>query len=576
MTIQLRDYQNECLDTILSESKAGIKKQLISLPTGSGKTVIMSAAAKHLNKKTLILAHREELIQQAIDKFQLFWPDVSIGVCMAERDEIDCQIVVGSVQSCSRPKRLKRLKEQGFKVMMIDEAHHSVSSSYQKIIKSLGFVKGKKLLIGVTATPQRADKQGLGNTFDKIVFSRSIGTMIKAGYLSPVIGRKILTSFVLEKIRLSKGDFSVNDLAEAVNTHERNSFIVEKFKTYAQDRKAVCFCVDVQHCKDLAEAFNKEGIVSAAVWGDMETDQRKQVLADLKTGKVQLATSCGVLIEGFDEPSINAVIMARPTKSPGLYTQCVGRGLRLWPGKDNCLVLDFTDRGHNLDSIMTLSTAVPEAAVIKEEREHEEHSEIDKTPKIECLGKIDQEFDILGARRFIWIPIGDDEWSLLDDEKHEIIMRPEGKGYTAILYYPNGSQQQITNTPIPLEYCSGLCEDYARRSLKIAFCNLSEASWMLRVEAPTEAQRIYLENLNAWDDNFTKAQASLKIRRLISLQNKQRRLSNEERRLLDNEPITQMQKYFLDGRGMDTQNMTKLQAMKAISKIKQAELEEKR
>ena len=569
--LQLRDYQKECLDIILSESKGGVNRQLVSLPTGSGKTIIMSAIAQNLNKKTLILAHREELIQQAVDKFQLFWPGVSIGVCMGERDEIDSQIVVGSVQSCSRPKRLKRLKAQGFKVMMIDEAHHSVSDSYQRVIDTLGFVPGKprKLLIGVTATPHRADKKGLGNTFDKIVFSRSIGTMIKAGYLSPVIGRKIQTSFILERMRSYKGDFSISDLSEAVNTQERNAFIVDKFKTYAQGRKAICFCVDVQHCKDMAESFNKEGIAAAAVWGDMESDHRKQVLSDLKTGKIQLATSCGVLIEGFDEPTVDAVIMARPTKSHALYIQSVGRGLRLWPGKENCLVLDFTDRSHNLDSIMSLSTAVPEAAVIGEERAVEECEDIDKTAKIECLGQIDKEFDILGARRFAWISIGDDEWSLLDDDKNEIIMRPEGSGYAAILYCPDGSRRQVTNTPLPIDYCSGVCEDYARRNLKIAFCDLSEASWMRREEAPTQGQRTYLEDQNAWNENFTKAQAALEIRKIISLKNKQRRLLNDQRRLLNDDPITQMQKYFLDGRGINTKNMTKLQAMQAISKIKQ-------
>ena len=130
---------------------------------------------------------------------------------MAEVDEIDRQVVVGSVQSCSRPKRLEKLKEQGFDVMMIDEAHHAAAASYQNVINALGFSHGNRLLLGVTATASRADKQPLGDTFDKITFSRSIGTMIKAGYLSPVIGRKILTSFVIERIRTQGGDFTGGD-----------------------------------------------------------------------------------------------------------------------------------------------------------------------------------------------------------------------------------------------------------------------------------------------------------------------------------------------------------------------------
>lgn len=256
--------------------------------------------------------------------------------------------------------------------------------------------------------------------------------------------------------------------------------------------------------------------------------------------------------------------MARPTKSPGLYIQCVGRGLRLWPGKENCLVLDFSDRGHSLDSIMSLSSAIPEIGIIKEDREEEqeEKEEIDKTAKIECLDEIDREFDILGARRFVWVPIGGDEWSLLDDEKNEIIMSPEGSGYTVTLYRPDGSRQCITNTPLPIEYCSGVCEDYARRNLKITFCDLSAATWMRREEVPTTTQRTYLESQNAWDDSFTKAQASLEIRKIISLKNKQRRS-------MASEPITDKQRYFLNSYSIETEGMSKLAAMMKISELKQ-------
>ena len=362
MAIALRNYQQEALNAIQQEFQVGVSRQLIVLPTGSGKTVLMAAIAKRYNKRILLLAHREELIIQAYEKFKLFWPDADIGICMADRDEVENQIIIGSVQSCSRPKRLERLKEQDFELLMIDEAHHASAESYQRIIEELGFLNDKsKLLLGVTATPKRSDKQHLGDVFEKITFSRSIATMIKANYLSPAVGRKILTNFTLNRIRSSNGDFSIEDLAEAVNTSERNEFIAEKYKAYAADRKGIAFCADVKHCHDLAEAFRKQGITAAAVWGDMPSDERKQALQDLKTGTTQIAMSCGVLTEGFDEPTINAVVMARPTKSQALYIQCVGRGLRIWPGKQNCLILDFTDRGHNLDSVMSLSCTIPEA-----------------------------------------------------------------------------------------------------------------------------------------------------------------------------------------------------------------------
>lgn len=564
MTIPLRDYQIECVETVFNESSTGINRQLVSLPTGSGKTVIMSAIAREYNKKTLLLAHREELLTQSIDKFKLFWPGVDIGLCKAEYNEIHNQVVVGSVQSCSRPKRLERLKEQGFELLLIDEAHHSVSDSYQSIINELGFASGSnKLLVGVTATPMRGDKQGLGDIFEKITFSRSIATMIRGGYLSPVLGRKILTNFSFERIRTRNGDFDLSDLAEAVNTPERNTFIADKFKEYAHDRKGIAFCVDVQHCKDLADALRRAGIASDAVYGEMPSLERQNVLAALKSGKIQIVTSCGILTEGFDEPSINVVLMTRPTKSPGLYIQCIGRGLRLWPGKENCFVLDFTDRGHNLDAVMTLSNTIPEAIQVKErEEEDQPREEIDRTSKIECLESVDKEFDILGSARFLWVQVGN-EWSLQDDERREIVMQPTEGGYTAILYYPDGSSRQIVNKPLPLEYCSGCAEDYARRHLKIAFAD-AKAPWMSAAAQPTQGQRDYLEKQGAWRDRMTRGEASLEIRKIVAHKNKQRRL-------LSSEPITDKQRYLLINNGIDPSNLNKLTAMQAISKLKQNE-----
>lgn len=561
MNIELRDYQIEAVKSVIDEAEAGINRQLISLPTGSGKTIVMAAIAKHFNKKTLLLAHREELIIQAAEKFKLFWPEASIGVCMAGRDEIDNQIVVGSIQSCSRPKRLERLKEQGFELLMVDEAHHSKAESYQSVIKVLDFSHNtNRLLIGVTATPDRSDKQPLGDTFDKISFSRSISTMIRAGYLSPVTGRKILTSFVLERIHTHTGDFATNELSEAVNTPERNAFIVEKFKAYASTRKGIAFCCDVQHCNDLAEAFTKQEIAATSVWGDMKPESRKQALDDIKTGRIQIVTSCGILTEGYDEPSVNVILMCRPTKSVSLYIQCVGRGLRLWPGKQNCLVLDFSDKGHSLDSIMSLDSAIPEAVIFKEEPGETDREEIDKQPKIKVIEECDREFDILGATRFIWISIGGNEWSLIDDERREIIMQPAEDGYVATLYFPDGSSRKIVESPLPLGYCSGICEDFARRNLKIEFADVG-AIWMNQPVSATKGQKEFLEKKGVLHSNMTKAQAALEIRKIIALKNKQWRL-------MSHEPITSKQKFFLTARGVDTGNMSKLQAMQAISEIK--------
>lgn len=557
--IQLREYQEEALNVIAKALSDGISKQLIVLPTGSGKTILMAAIAKHLNKRTLILAHREELIQQAFEKFKLYWPEADIGICKAERDETNHHIVIGSVQSCSKSKRLASLKDSAFDVLLIDEAHHATAESYQKIIKELGFHTDQtKLLLGVTATPNRSDKDSLGETFEKVTYSRSISTMIKAGYLSPAIGRKILTNFSLQNIKMQNGDFSICELAEIVNTPERNAFIAEKYKAYATDRKGVAFCVDVAHCKDLSASFEKVGITSKAVWGEMPTEERRNVLEDLKGGRIQVAMSCGVLTEGFDEPSISCIAMARPTKSQSLYIQCIGRGLRLWPGKQDCLVLDFTDKGHSLDSVMSLSKTMPNTLEIHESPTGE-REKIEKTAKIEVIEECDTEFDLLGCAKFIWVPIGDNEWSLMDDDRNEIIMRSNENGYIADIYI-NGSKTSIVSNPIPIEYCSGVCEDYARRHLKIAFADL-KTPWMSKQSAPTKSQIEFLQKNNAFKNKMNKGEASIEIRKILALKNKQRRQ-------MENEPITSKQMYALTQFGIDTKNMSKLQAMREITRIK--------
>jgi len=565
MSFELRDYQLEALDEVAKAFSSGINKQLIVLPTGAGKTVLMAAIAKHFNKKTLLLAHREELITQAVEKFKLFWPDVEIGLCMAEHDDTSKQVVIGSVQSCSRPKRLERLREHGYDVLFIDEAHHSPSDSYQAVIKALGFKDDpKKLLIGVTATPQRSDKLGLGDTFSQVTFSRSISTMIKAGYLAPIVGRKILTNFAVGRINSNNGEFCIEDLSEAINTPERNGFIAAKYVEHAPTRRGIAFCCDVSHSKDLSDAFKALGIESAPVWGDMDPLERRAQLEAFRQGKVQVLTSCGILCEGVDLPLADAIVLARPTKSSGLFTQCIGRGLRLFPGKESCLVLDFTDKHHSLDGLMSLSNAMPEAALIVEDREEVEEAEreeIDRSPKITVLEECDRAFDILGATRFIWVQV-DDEWSLQDDEKNEIVMRSFGGGYVADLYmYGEEAVKQIVKSPLPLEYCSGICEDYARRHLKVSFANLA-SEWMQSNIAPTQSQREYLERNGAYVEGMTKPQAAIAIRKVVARKNKQRRATAHE-------PLTNNQRYFLKGCGVDTTNMTKPQATQLIMKLKQ-------
>jgi len=560
--IKLRDYQLEACRKVEQVYGAGVGKQLVVLPTGTGKTILMPAIAKVFNKKTLVITNNDELVHQTKDKFRLMWPDVSIGICKAKQNEITAQVVIATIQTISRDGRLEQLKEQGSEVLLIDEAHHATAGTYKKVIAALGFDIGKKLMVGFTATPDRHDGSSLLDVFTKQTFSRSIGTMIREGYLTPVYGRKILTTASLDNVKTHMGDFMTGQLSRAVNTNERNSFIVQKYQRYAPHRKAICFAVDVQHIKDLVEAFIANGVKSAGIWGAMPHKERKGVLKDFSEGSIQVVVSCGVLTEGFDEPSISCIIMARPTQSLGLYKQCVGRGLRLFPGKQDCLVLDFTDNGHNLNNTMSLKKAIPEADVFPD-IDGQQDREDKLLPINERLREIcDKEFDILGQKRFMWASIGDGEYSLLDGSDKEIVMRPHQDGYVAHLYHKNSHPISIVADPLPLDYCQGACEDYARDNLVMNYADINgDYLGVASKREPTPKQIDFLRYHKVKYRSLNRAEATLKIREIIAIKNKERR----------SDIITPAQKIYLDGMGVKTDGLSKREAMQLIGTLKQAQ-----
>ena len=366
--LDLRPYQKEALEKVIKSFNEKTHRQLLVLPTGAGKTCIFIAITQHYQKKTLILAHRDDLIIQNYDKFKKFWPKADIGIYKGKKHNIKHKVIISSVQTCSRLNRLEELKKKGFDVLVIDETHHATSDSYQKIIKELGFFDNpEKLLIGVTATPNRSDKQSLKCIFQEITYSISLEELIKSKYLVPVMARRLLTNFKLKGVKTYMRDFAVSQLAQAVNTLERNNFIISKWKEHAFGRKTVAFCTNVQHCKDFADECNKHEIKAAAVWGDMNPKLRRKILDDFKKGKISVITSCSLLTEGFDEPSVTCIIMARPTKSQTLYIQMIGRGLRISDGKKDCLVLDFTDRHNHLNATISLKDIMPNAKIIVED-----------------------------------------------------------------------------------------------------------------------------------------------------------------------------------------------------------------
>ena len=311
-----------------------------------------------MKKQMLVLAHRAELLDQACDKLRQANPDLHVEVEQAARvADPESHVVVASVPTLGRKdsNRLLRLDPDRFFLIVVDEAHHATAKTYRRILKYLGVFEPDtpKLVVGFTATPKRGDGEGLDAVFEEIVYSRTLPEMIGAGYLSPVVGFRVETDVDLSRVKTRMGDFVVSHLSRAVNVEKRNRLVVDVFRSRLKEKQTLCFCVDVAHAHSLAGAFNAAGISAGAVSGDMDHSERSEILSNFRKGQIRVLANCMVLTEGYDEPSVEGVILARPTKSALLYTQMIGRGTRLHPGKENVTVIDIVDatREHSLTTL---------------------------------------------------------------------------------------------------------------------------------------------------------------------------------------------------------------------------------
>lgn len=359
----LRDYQEECLKTILTRYKAGIRRQLVCLPTGTGKTIIFASFPGffRMKKKMLVLAHREELLNQARDKIKKANPGLKVEIEQAGRsaDPVS-DVVVASVPTLGRKdsSRMKLFDPEDFYLVVVDEAHHAIGSTYMRIFKQLKVMDPgtKKLLVGFTATPKRGDGAGLNKVFEEIAFSRTLPEMIADKYLSPLSGYRVETEIDLSAVKKRMGDYITSQLSKTVNVQERNDLVVKIYKEYLDNQQTLCFCVDVAHVYSLARSFSQSGIPVAPVTGEMDRDQRQKALEDFSTGRVKVLTNCMVLTEGYDESSVTGIILARPTRSSLLYTQMIGRATRLHPGKKQATIIDIVDvtKDHGLITLPSL------------------------------------------------------------------------------------------------------------------------------------------------------------------------------------------------------------------------------
>ena len=368
--MQLRKYQEDCLDAIVENFHAGVRHQLCVLATGLGKTVIFSNLPARLNNgKLLVIAHRDELLSQAVDKIQRWNPTLRVGLEKAEHHaDANSDVIVACNASIGRAgsTRMDHFWDD-IGTIVVDECQHILGGSYLNILEDSGVLlpDSKKLLIGFTATPRRHNRKrtvqtgllddedliSLKSVFSHITYKFPIRKGIKEGFLAPLHGMRVGTQTNLDGVKVVAGDFAVDQLSAAVNSPERNALVVKTWKENAQGRPTLCFTVDIAHAKALADAFMHNGVLAQPIYGD--DPQRAEKLKWFEDGKVQVLCNCALLIEGFDSPSVSCVTLARPTKSGSLYTQMIGRGTRLHPGKEDCLVIDVCDNSRRC-SLVTL------------------------------------------------------------------------------------------------------------------------------------------------------------------------------------------------------------------------------
>lgn len=365
--LRLRPYQEQCLDAINQELES-VQRTAVVLPTGTGKTVVMSAYASWKatsGDRVLILVHRDELVRQTIEKLLAVDPEIRVGVVKAGENDIYAQVIVASVQTLANEKRLRQVT--GIDHVIVDECHHATASTYKKILDHFGCFsvpptgwtgKGYAKAVGFTATLSRGDSQNLGDVWQSIAFSKPIEEFIRRGDLVDVRGLTVtVPDLDLDDVKRSGGDFQAGDLSMKLSESKALETVTKAYKDHAIDRQGVLFAPSVDSAYEFSNALTLAGISTEVISGETPTDIRQEIYAKYRTGEIQVLSTCMVLTEGWDAPWASCAVIARPTSHQGLYVQMAGRVLRPWTGKRDAVILDIvgvTTR-HSLSTLAALS-----------------------------------------------------------------------------------------------------------------------------------------------------------------------------------------------------------------------------
>jgi ATP-dependent helicase IRC3 len=508
--IELRPYQHDAVDAVQNAEGRGITRPLVGLPTGTGKTVIFADLIRRRDEgPALILAHRDELLQQAAAKVRLVDPQASIGFVQADRDERDYPVVVASVQTLARAARLARMPDE-WRTAVIDEAHHSTAPSYRRIMDTLN----PDLWLGVSATLERTDKVGLGAQWQEIVYTRSLLDMIREGYLADIRALSIRVPRAnFGRLRVSRGDFVDSEVGEMLSEADAPGVAAAAYLRHADGRRALVFTPTIALAHEMASAFRAVGVPAEAVDGQMPLEERRAILARLRSGETLVVPNALVLTEGFDEPSVSCVIVARPTRSRPFYVQMVGRGTRLWPGKNDLLVLDLVGNEERVDLVTIprlfgLPPGETERGVVSSEQDRADRG---RAAAGLYSGTLDEaEFSLFDRKRLNWLRLADGGWTLSYGDG-TLLLSPENGTWAATAYVKETRKVESLAHSVDLGYAMGIAEEWMRHvvedSRAAAFLVDPNARW--RGDSPSDKQLGLLAKLGiAYEPTITRGEAS--------------------------------------------------------------------
>lgn len=529
MAIKLREYQRDAIDAVhraWSGQQRGtgigpVARAAVVLPTGAGKTVVFAhpdfrepvtgRGGSDPRARMLILVHRDELAVQTVAKLRTIDPAASVGRVQNVWDETDARIIVASVQTLASPARRERLQDVG--LIVVDEAHHAVAPTYLQVLDHFGAFRtdGAVLTAGFSATLARAEDDGhLGDVWQEVVLRRDIVDGIRGGWLVDVKGKQVkLESLDLSKVKRTHGDFAEKDLGEQLVAADAPEHVAEAYRELAGDRQGIAFWPTIDAAEAGAAAMTRAGITSTAVLGSTPIPQREQVYGDLRAGRLQVLSSCGVHTEGFDMPQLSAAVIARPTGSAPLYVQMAGRVLRPWhlpvpgyPRKTDALILDVVGvtGKHRLATLADLSVTVKAVGAEQTLRDAADAAVIAETgvrpPAIDVdpvTGhRVVRDVDLFGDRSSLWLQTRLGTWFIPAGD-WTVFLWPAQYGLWDIGVTPARGvpgQAQPVATGMTLDWAMQQAEAYASKVTAQTGVRLDsrKASWR-RNQPATEAQR---------------------------------------------------------------------------------------